>query len=627
MFTVLKHTFSLISVFFVIQSIWAQVPEADKKFNQGDYQSAVEIYKKPLKNERKELTQYRYLRMGDCYRLLYNAAKAKQNYALALELDLFPEDIYYLHYGSVLMQMENFLEAKIYLNHYLQKNPDDQLGKAKLSSCELQPYLVTQIAEFRIYPVTRINTPGREYSPVLYADGFIFVSTALKEGINSKFAESVNEDKPAYYFSKKGAEGWKPEEPRLIFESAFSNSTKGPISIDHVNKQIWFSKVVDEKQSKTKKFGQRAEIYSAKLEGMKYSEIKPFSLNNSEYSVMHPAISADGKKLYFVSDMPGGLGKTDIYVSEMTPQGWGKPKNLGEKVNTPGNELYPFVDKKGDLYFSSDGKVGFGGLDIYHAKFSAETIEYCYPLKKPFNSSTDDYGITISEDGRSGYFASSRQGGRGKEDIYYFILNEASDAEDLSEITVSNSYVTNTSDQISNRKKATNTSPTASIEKVPETALAVAEHQDKPKEKPKTLPIIEKEPEKEIAAVAVKSNNFLTPENALESFKTFFINNNSIFIEYIDSLFTQEKIRNNEQQQMKYELDKQEILAKAEWEKNDVLALVEAQKQKVIFWSAGGSLLMALLLALFIFSYLRLSRKQKKIIEAQKSMATEKKPI
>jgi hypothetical protein len=456
-----KKTFSLITVFFLIQIICAQVPKADKKFNLGEYQAALEIYKKPLKNEGKTLTQYRYLRIGDCYRYLETPAKAKHNYTKALELDQFPDYIYYLHFGDVLMQTENYLEAKKYLTLYLKKNPEDQLGKAKLNSCELLPFFVNQIAEFKFYSVSRINTPGREFAPTLYADGFIFVSTALKEGINAKFSESVIEDQPAYYYSKMGAEGWKPDDPKLIFENIFfSNFEKGPLSIDRQNQIVWFSKDTED-DGKIKKSTAKGKIYYSKLEGLKCKELKPFEKNHDNYSVIHPAISSDGRKLYFVSDMPGGLGQTDIYVSELTEEGWGEPKNLGKKVNTPGRELFPFVDQNDNLYFSSDGRVGYGGLDIYYAKITADTIEFCHPLKKPFNSSADDFAITVAEDDKSGYLSSKRSGGKGKEDIYYFTLDETSDLESINEVLVSNSYIPDNFGQVVYRKRVSNISITA----------------------------------------------------------------------------------------------------------------------------------------------------------------------
>ena len=139
-------------------------------------------------------------------------------------------------------------------------------------------------------------------------------------------------------------------------------------------------------------------------------------------TVAHPAISPDGNTLYFVSDMPGGLGENDIWkVSRGEGGSWGKPVNLGEEINTPGNELYPYVHKDGTLYFSSDSRVGMGGLDIYKATKDETGSWRLENMKPPINSPEDDFGIVFEDDQERGFFSSSRKG-RGNDDIYSFVL-------------------------------------------------------------------------------------------------------------------------------------------------------------------------------------------------------------
>lgn len=166
----------------------------------------------------------------------------------------------------------------------------------------------------------------------------------------------------------------------------------------------------------------RLEIYSAKYNDGKWEEITAFENNNPElYSTGHPAISPDGKILYFVSDMPGGYGGTDIYYCEKNAAGkWGDPRNAGNVINTSGKEVFPFVDKTGVLYFSSDGHPGMGGLDLFKA--SGEKNNWSQPenLKYPINSPKDDFSILVTESGVAGYFSSNRSGGQGSDDIYSF---------------------------------------------------------------------------------------------------------------------------------------------------------------------------------------------------------------
>jgi outer membrane protein OmpA-like peptidoglycan-associated protein len=165
----------------------------------------------------------------------------------------------------------------------------------------------------------------------------------------------------------------------------------------------------------------RLEIYSANYENGKWSNIKPFEYNNPQYSVGHPALSPDGKILYFVSDMPGGYGGDDIYYCEALPNGkWNAPVNAGNVINTEWKEVFPYIDKVGTLYFASDNPNGMGGLDLYYAKGSKNKWSKPVNLGYPINSSKDDFSIFVTASGKTGYFSSNRDGGKGEDDIYSF---------------------------------------------------------------------------------------------------------------------------------------------------------------------------------------------------------------
>lgn len=156
-----------------------------------------------------------------------------------------------------------------------------------------------------------------------------------------------------------------------------------------------------------------------------WTNIISLPFNNQNYSVAHPAVSKDGKKLYFASDMPGTLGGLDIFVVDIHTDGtYGKPKNLGKAINTSGKEMFPFIDAENILYFSSDnGKGGLGGLDVYAAKIYDNSISDIIHLKKPINSDKDDFGYILKNGKKinEGYFSSNRSGGKGDDDIYHFV--------------------------------------------------------------------------------------------------------------------------------------------------------------------------------------------------------------
>jgi len=169
----------------------------------------------------------------------------------------------------------------------------------------------------------------------------------------------------------------------------------------------------------------RLQLYKGKVGGDgAWTDIEKLPFNNDDYSTGHPALSPDGKKLYFVSDRPGSMGGTDIYVVDIKSDGtYSEPKNLGKNINTKGKELFPFITADNILYYSSDGQYGSGGLDIFANKIYNTTVSRPLNLGEPINSVNDDFAF-IMRDGK-GYFSSSRDGGAGGDDIYGFLINEA----------------------------------------------------------------------------------------------------------------------------------------------------------------------------------------------------------
>lgn len=184
---------------------------------------------------------------------------------------------------------------------------------------------------------------------------------------------------------------------------------------------LWYTRT---NTAKGKGGVQRLSIQYAKRDGDGWKGNDPFLYNNPEYSVGHPAISADGRWFFFISDMPGGYGGTDIYVCENRGGQWGEPRNLGPGVNTARNELFPFMAADGTLYFSSSGLPGLGGLDVFATKRGANgEFAFSINLGAPLNGPKDDFGFVIDPSNSFGYFTSNRQGGRGGDDIYAFTMH------------------------------------------------------------------------------------------------------------------------------------------------------------------------------------------------------------
>ena len=166
-------------------------------------------------------------------------------------------------------------------------------------------------------------------------------------------------------------------------------------------------------------------LFRSNMENGKWQEAEELPFNSDEYSVAHPAISADGTKLYFASDMPGGMGLSDLYVVDVNEDGsFGKPQNLGGMVNTEGRETFPYLSNIGRLYFASDGHVGLGGLDVFVSVPGAAGFEKPINVGEPVNSQSDDFTFILNETTKIGYFASNRPGGMGDDDIYSFVQTD-----------------------------------------------------------------------------------------------------------------------------------------------------------------------------------------------------------
>src|SRR5581483_8759206 len=189
----------------------------------------------------------------------------------------------------------------------------------------------------------------------------------------------------------------------------------GPVTFSKNYDTIYFNRVSKELKGKEKRTlkVERNKIYTAIYKDGSWTDLKPFQYNNDTFSVATPCLANNGSRIYFSSDMPGGYGGDDIYYCDKLADGsWGKPVNAGPNINTFGDEKCPGVDSAGNLYFSSNGYKGFGGMDICVSKNTKNGFSKSAVLKEPFNSAGDDYGMIFVQNGKVGYFSSNRKGGK-----------------------------------------------------------------------------------------------------------------------------------------------------------------------------------------------------------------------
>lgn len=262
-----------------------------------------------------------------------------------------------------------------------------------------------------------INTKAYEFSPAFYQNGLVYVSFHKNGPVDP------NTGKPFFELFYAVMDNLSmPQKAQPFSLSINSQVHEGPVSFSRDNNLIYFTRnnMVGGIAKANSKGQVTMKIYEARRGKFDWEGIRALPFNNDEYTCFHPTLSADGRRLFFSSDMPGGYGGYDLYYVEKKMDSWSKPINLGSAINTTGNEVFPFLHESGTLFFSSNGHGGEGGLDIFLAEMNDNDWGTPFNLGQPFNSPNDDLGFIINEEGTRGYLSSDRAGGEGEDDIYMF---------------------------------------------------------------------------------------------------------------------------------------------------------------------------------------------------------------
>jgi len=418
--------------------------KTEEVYGKLGYSAYVEdISDEAAKNKLANFKTNHYKKLANSYRLTGDTKNAEVAYKQVLESD--QSAIYYLYYAQALQSNQKYDEAKdAFLKYnssigsagtpneynserYNYTLDNDVRGEVLAEACDrVANFKVNQ--RIKLKNVKELNGGRLDFSPSYYQKGIVFVSNR-PEGNDPEYVDKwFNTEFMNLYFADK--EGDTFTEP-VAFEGEINTRFhEGPVTFTRNGQRMYFTRnnFYKGKKGKDKKDIIRLKIYSADLTGNVWGNIKELPFNSEEYSVCHPTLSPDGSRLYFSSEAPGGYGGLDIYVSENKAGIWSAPKNLGENVNSAGNELFPFIHDDGTLYFSSNGHAGLGGLDIFSTVRSEdEDIEekdawgLIQNVGKPFNSSVDDFGLILDVTGTSGYLTSRRDGGYGEDDIYSFV--------------------------------------------------------------------------------------------------------------------------------------------------------------------------------------------------------------
>ncbi|WP_196886054.1 OmpA family protein [Aureivirga sp. CE67] len=409
-----------ISILFFLVSITIcaqkrQLRIADNNFQDLKFIKAQKVYLKIL--EKDSLNVETNKRLGDIYMLLRKADQAEKYYQKIINQEGI-SPIYYYNYAQALKSVEKYEESKKWFEKYAEKFPDE-LRVKEFYATENNGEII--IDDSKIYKVELedFNTKFSDFG-IFKHENTIYFTSARDTGVAIKRKFAWNEEPFLdIYEMTSDSLGRKINGIRGEVNTKYH---EGNVAITKDGKRMYFTRNNYHKKLKKDKNGvSNLKLFSAELIAGKWTNIKEISFNSDEYSVGHPALSNDGQTIYFSSNMPGGFGEVDIYKAEVKFDGsLGEPENLGDIINTEGNEMFPFISENEKLYFSSDGHLGFGQLDIFSTiKNEENEIVNILNLGSPINSPADDFAYFKVSDS-SGYFSSNREGGVGSDDIYKY---------------------------------------------------------------------------------------------------------------------------------------------------------------------------------------------------------------
>jgi PKD domain/WD40-like Beta Propeller Repeat len=285
-----------------------------------------------------------------------------------------------------------------------------------LASLFIKTELYAQSNLYIVKPAPFSSRIYDEFSPVFYKGGIVFCSDQNDNSLVS-YKDEKNRLFKIFYVTKRGSTGWS--HPKILGKEITTAFNDGPVTFNEKENIIYYSRnnSIENSLKNISDSSNKLGIYSAELIDGIWANIKPFTYNNPLYSFCTPALTPDGERIYFSSDMPGGIGGTDLYYCDRRNNDWNQPVNLGPVINTAKNESFPFASKYGKLFFASDGHKGFGGKDLFYTQeINGEWIVPVH-LDSAINSTADDFGLVIDSTFENGYFSTNR---RNTDDIFSF---------------------------------------------------------------------------------------------------------------------------------------------------------------------------------------------------------------
>jgi outer membrane protein OmpA-like peptidoglycan-associated protein/TPR repeat protein len=417
----MKTIYTLLLMSFCIVSFGqtSQLKTADRKYEKYSYIDAIEIYEKVAEKGHKSSELFK--KLGNSYYFNAELDKAARWYKELFNLNEEVEPEYYFRYAQCLKAINDYENANKYLELFA-KNSNDPRGEAFLNNPNYLQQIEENSGKYTL-GTTNINSEYADFSPSFFNNQIVFASARKDGAIYSKVHSWTKQNFTDLYVATKNADGSFSPVENFSKEINTKFNESSPVFTKD-GKTMYFTRnnFNDGKKGKDDEKTMLLKIYKASLVDGKWTNITDLPFNSDNYQVAHPALSPDEKTLYFASDMPGGLGGSDLYKVSIKEDGtFGNPENLGNIINTPARESFPFVGHDNTLYFASDGHLGLGGLDVFETKLTNGSYSKPQNLGKPINSSMDDFGFIVN-DKNVGYLSSNREGGNGFDDIYSFTV-------------------------------------------------------------------------------------------------------------------------------------------------------------------------------------------------------------
>jgi outer membrane protein OmpA-like peptidoglycan-associated protein/tetratricopeptide (TPR) repeat protein len=395
------------------------VAAADKKYDRYAYVDAIATYERVANKGYKDSSMFQ--KLGNAYYFNAELEKAGKWYEQLFEMNQEPEPEYYYRYSQCLKAMGEYAKADKMLEQFNQKSGNDLRAKLFMNNKNYLQEIKNNSGRYFIEDAG-INSKFSDYGSSFSENKLVFASARDTGGFTKKVFKWNNQSFTNLYSCEVDLDGnlGKPERFSKKNSSKFHEST--PVFTKD-GKTMYFTRnnFLNGKRGVDTNKNTLLKLYKASLSNDgEWENVTELPFNSNEYSLAHPALSVDDKTLYFASDMPGTLGESDLFKVAINNDGsYGKPENLGNKINTEGRETFPFISNDNELYYATDGHPGLGGLDIFVATIANDgTISESQNVGEPVNGKSDDFAFFIDSKSRKGYFTSNREGGKGYDDIY-----------------------------------------------------------------------------------------------------------------------------------------------------------------------------------------------------------------